>query len=107
MNLARFGMMLVAVVLSCPFAGPTTLAADKARIRVDAVHDWLNALREPDQQPRELPTAWSTAYRCLRKIGPDDRALLPELIIALGDSHPRIRAIAAEVIGNMGPEARA
>src|SRR5580704_5324686 len=76
------------------------------RIRSDSVRAWLAALREPVEQPQNQPAGWSTAYGCLRKIRPDDRVVLPELIAALEDNNPRIQEIAAEAIGNIGPEAR-
>jgi HEAT repeat protein len=89
------------------FSAAVARAEKDGRIRRDSVRAWLAALREPVQEPRqEEPAGWATAYTCLRKIGPDERAILSELIFALDDPNPRIRAIAAEVIGNIGPEAK-
>jgi HEAT repeat protein len=97
---------IAAVLLSATLAAPASAGKHDGRIRVDAVHDWLIALRDPVDDPKEMPTAWTTALNCLRKIGPDDRVVLPELIVALNDPVPRVRAAAAATIGSMGPEAR-
>jgi HEAT repeat protein len=97
---------IAAVLLSAALAVPASAGKHDGRIRVDAVHDWLVALRDPVDEPAEPPTAWATALNCLRKIGPDDRVVLPKLIPALNDPVARVRAAAAEAIGNMGPEAK-
>ncbi len=98
-----------AVLLSLLVVGlvtPAVAGKHDGRIRRDAVHDWLLALREPVDDPDEIPTAWVTANACLSKIGPDDRVVLSELIARLQDPVPRVRAAAADAIGRMGPEAK-
>jgi HEAT repeat protein len=98
---------IACLVFSFLLSGPVADAEKDGRIRSDAVRAWLAALREPVEQPQgEYPAGWASAYACLRKIGPDDRAVLPELITALYDSNSRVQVIAAEAIGNVGPEAR-
>jgi HEAT repeat protein len=93
--------------LSLLLSGQTSRAEKDCRTSRDAVRACLAVLREPVEQPRQVePAGWKTAYSCLRKIGPDDRVLLPVLMTALHDPNPRIQTIAAEAIGNIGPEAR-
>ena len=71
-------------------AVPASAAKHDGQIRIDAVHDWLVALRDPVDDPPEPPAAWATALNCLHKIGPDDRVVLPELIAALNDPVARV-----------------
>ncbi len=99
------GAVLLSLVLLA-LAGPAAAGRRDGRIRVDAVHDWLVALREPVDDPQEMPTDWATASAGLAKIGPDDRAVLPVLIVGLQDHVPRVRAAAADAIGRIGPEAK-
>jgi len=94
------------VLLSLLLVGSAAAGKHDGRIRIDAVHDCLLALREPVDNPDKIPTAWATANACLSKIGPDDRIVLPALIAGLHDPVPRVRAAAAGAIARMGPEAR-
>jgi HEAT repeat protein len=98
---------LAFAVLSVLLATSAVDAEGAGRDRIASVRGWLAALREPVEQPSNEPAAWIAAYEGLRAIGPDDRVLLPELTAALDDPIPRVRAIAAEALGNIGPEARA
>jgi HEAT repeat protein len=95
------------VILLVFVFAPAANAANEPAISAEAVRAWLAALREPLEEPQERPAAWTAAYNGLRKIGPDDRAILTELIADLDDANSRVRAIAAEAIGNIGPEAKA
>ncbi|HET6326517.1 MAG TPA: HEAT repeat domain-containing protein [Planctomycetaceae bacterium] len=104
MRIVRLGLRITCVSLCLLLAAPAV--ANDRRIRANAVHDWLAALREPVEQPQDIPRAWNTAQQCLGKIGPDHRDVLPELILALDHPVARVRAAAASAIGNIGPEAK-
>jgi HEAT repeat protein len=107
MALVSLRLRITFAILLALVLVPAANAANEPAISAEAVRAWLAALREPAEQPKELPPAWTAAHDALRKIGPDDRAVLTELISGLDDPNSRVRAIAAEPIGNVGPEAKA